>query len=99
MRSLARRLEKLEADRLPKPARIPHVLEVRFDETFDEALARFIERWGRPSRGHHFLVVPEQASTPEEIAASEIRSYVRQTALIAEMHRRYPTPQDESRYQ
>lgn len=88
--SLRHRVSKLEASLAPKPASWPVVVAVGPDETFNQAYARHVERFGPKPKLMQggLLVVPELPQTEEEKVAARKRTEVRQTALMAFVRQR-----------
>lgn len=80
MKNLAARLRRLEP-KAPARADAPHVLEVRYGETIEGALARFRSQWPKVRRDHRFMVVPAIMTPAEFSICSEARRDDRRRAL------------------
>jgi hypothetical protein len=75
-----RRLSALERRRaIPTP----HVLEVSPGTTIEEAVERFVAKWGAIPPGHAFIVVPPRIATHER-PAKEFEWQEQQRRLLAE---------------
>lgn len=85
-RALARRVTKLEDRRRP-PVIVPHVAELRHDETPEQAMKRFRDRFGDaiPKR-HAVLFVPSWPTFDAFTATLKAN----QTALLAWVSERHP---------
>lgn len=96
--SLTRRLARLEEARKPPRPLLPHILELRHDETKAEARARFEQRWGRPiPNGHQFIIVPAAIESEADEAEWERRFMAQQWALRGELRASRPIPKKEAR--
>ena len=80
-RQLANRLALLERSR---GIQRPHVLEVFPGETDEEAVERFVTKWGAINPDHAFIVVPPRIEIHER-PAKEAQWIEQQRRLYAEV--------------